>query len=68
MIRWHEPSPHDDEETTAEDAVRLYGEMWSISRVAEIFGYSDNALRRLLARRGALRGRRAYGNPHEKAT
>ena len=56
MIGWQEPPPRNGEERTARDAVRLYGEMWSADRVAELFGYDDDAMRRLLARHGALRG------------
>jgi hypothetical protein len=47
MIRWPDPPPDDDE--TA-DAVRLYEQMWSIERVAELFESNYDAMRRLIAR------------------
>jgi hypothetical protein len=30
--------------------------MWSVERIAEIFGYNCDAMRRLLARHASLRG------------
>lgn len=40
-----------------EDAVRLYGQGWSIRRVAEEFGVSYGQMRRILMTRMALRDR-----------
>lgn len=37
MIGWPDP-PRDEKEIA--DAVRLYDQMWSIERIAEIFGSS----------------------------
>lgn len=54
MIHWQDP-PHPDEEQTAQDAVRLYAQMWSIERIAALFRTDDAALRRMIARRAALR-------------
>ena len=50
MIRWPDP-PRDD----AADAVRLYEQMWSVERIAGLFGMNFEAMRRLIARRAVLR-------------
>ena len=69
MIRWSEP-PRDAD--TA-DAVRLYDQMWSIERIAALFGTNYEAMRRLIARhaspvttradRADDQAVRAYSNP-----
>jgi hypothetical protein len=55
MIRWQDPLRPDDKALTMQDAARLYEEMWSVERVAELFGFAPETMRRLLARRTALR-------------
>jgi hypothetical protein len=52
MIRWPDP-PRDDDEVA--DALRLYEQMWSIERIATLFGSSHDAMRRLIGRHGGLR-------------
>lgn len=47
----------------AEDAARLYEQGWSIRQVAEKFGYSYGAMRRILRKNVTLRNRSAtYAN------
>lgn len=49
----HINSPEGDSEAQmAEDAVRLYGQGWSIAKVADKFDVTYNTMRRLLARNG----------------
>jgi excisionase family DNA binding protein len=50
-----------DRETT-EDAVRLYGQGWSIRQVAEKFDLEYSAMRRLLKRNGVRFRRQGGGN------
>ncbi len=45
----------DNEALHGKDAARLYREMWSIDRIAAIFGTNHEAMRRLIARHAALR-------------
>lgn len=59
----------DDEEVgskldrqTVEDAVRLYGQGWSIRQVAEKFDLDYTAMRRLLKRNGVRFRRQGGGN------
>jgi hypothetical protein len=51
MIFWSDHPRHDRE---IAEAARLYGEMWSVERIAEIFGFNYDAMRRLLARHASL--------------
>jgi excisionase family DNA binding protein len=44
-------------ERREQDAVRLYGQGWSIRQVADRFGCGYGAMRRILMRRTTLRGR-----------
>lgn len=44
-------------EQLEEDAARLYGQGWSIRRVAEEFGLSYGAMRRILLKQTGLRNR-----------
>jgi transposase len=46
-----------------QDAVRLYDQGWPIRRVAEEFGVSYGAMRRLLAKNTTLRDRRGTRSP-----
>ena len=69
MILWPDP-PRDDDDTA--DAVRLYQEMWSIERIAGLFGSNYDAMRRLVARNTKLRKadrhlRRHRLRTHQKA-
>jgi excisionase family DNA binding protein len=50
-----EPNP--EQEQLEEDAVRLYLQGWSVRQVAEKFGYSYGAMRRILGRHTTLRPR-----------
>jgi excisionase family DNA binding protein len=50
-----EPNPA--QEQLEEDAVRLYLQGWSVRQVAEKFGYSYGAMRRILGRHTTLRPR-----------
>ena len=52
VIRWPDP-PRNSDDTA--DAVRLYEQMWSIERIAGLFGTNYEAMRRLIARHGVLR-------------
>ncbi len=52
MIRWPDP-PRDGDDVA--DAVRLYAQMWSVERIAGLFGTNYEAMRRLIARHAALR-------------
>jgi hypothetical protein len=54
VINWYLPIRRQDEET-AQDAARLYDEMWSLDGMAGLFGYGRDAMRRLLRGRAALR-------------
>lgn len=52
-----ESAPEDTERVIAEDAARLYAQGWSIRQVAERFGCSYGAMRRILLGRVPLRNR-----------
>jgi excisionase family DNA binding protein len=52
-----ESAPEDTERVIAEDAARLYTQGWSIRQVAERFGCSYGAMRRILLGRVPLRNR-----------
>jgi hypothetical protein len=43
------------DETSSQDAVRLYEQMWSVERIARLFGTDAEVVRRLIARRTVLR-------------
>ena len=47
----------DEQRQREQDAVRLYEQGWPVRRVAEEFGVSYGAMRRLLMRNTTLRGR-----------
>lgn len=53
----------DQERETAEDAVRLYDQGWSIRQVAEKFDLEYSAMRRLLQRNGVRFRRQGWNGP-----
>lgn len=58
-----EPAEAEPDRRTAEDAVRLYDQGWSIRQVAEKFDVDYSAMRRLLLRNGVRLRRREGSEP-----
>lgn len=49
--------PSSEQQRMEQDAVRLYGQGWSIRRVAAEFGCGYGTMRRILAKQGVVRDR-----------